>query len=188
MYNECFTAWTCVGIECCINVLRPLLPPHTATSTHRLVVRKPPCHKPCPVGDAACVHVRAGGNMRKWNVADPNFIGYTYKNWEAVHSGEVRASAHVCLCHCVCCAEGARARMCVCVCGVCVFVCVCVCVCVRVCVCACTRRRSQGTGHRAQALSPTRGVCTVAVHHTACCVCRPGPNARACMRTCAGAA
>jgi len=24
---------------------------------------------------------------RKWHVADPNFIGYTYKNWEAVHSG-----------------------------------------------------------------------------------------------------
>jgi len=24
---------------------------------------------------------------RKWNVADPHFIGYTYKNWEAVHSG-----------------------------------------------------------------------------------------------------
>lgn len=29
----------------------------------------------------------AGSAMRKWNVADPHFIGYTYKNWEAVHSG-----------------------------------------------------------------------------------------------------
>uniref|UniRef100_A0A383V4A7 non-specific serine/threonine protein kinase n=1 Tax=Tetradesmus obliquus TaxID=3088 RepID=A0A383V4A7_TETOB len=25
--------------------------------------------------------------MRKANIADPHFIGYTYKNWEAVHSG-----------------------------------------------------------------------------------------------------
>jgi hypothetical protein len=31
-----------------------------------------------------CVTAAAG---RKWHVADPNFIGYTYKNWEAVHSG-----------------------------------------------------------------------------------------------------
>jgi hypothetical protein len=29
----------------------------------------------------------AAAAMRKWNVADPHFIGYTYKNWEAVHSG-----------------------------------------------------------------------------------------------------
>eukprot|EP00879_Flechtneria_rotunda_P010165 GHRR01010627.1.p1 GENE.GHRR01010627.1~~GHRR01010627.1.p1 ORF type:complete len:352 (+),score=113.37 GHRR01010627.1:3231-4286(+) len=28
-----------------------------------------------------------GAALRKWNVADPHFIGYTYKNWEAVHSG-----------------------------------------------------------------------------------------------------
>eukprot|EP00775_Hariotina_reticulata_P001879 gene1879-2214_t len=27
-----------------------------------------------------------GAVPRKWNVADPHFIGYTYKNWEAVHS------------------------------------------------------------------------------------------------------
>lgn len=33
------------------------------------------------------VFARTGAAMRKWNVADPHFIGYTYKNWEAVHSG-----------------------------------------------------------------------------------------------------
>jgi hypothetical protein len=39
---------------------------------------------------AACAVVlicAAAAAMRKWNVADPHFIGYTYKNWEAVHSG-----------------------------------------------------------------------------------------------------
>ncbi|KAF8061170.1 STK38L [Scenedesmus sp. PABB004] len=27
-----------------------------------------------------------GAALRKWAVADPHFIGYTYKNWEAVHA------------------------------------------------------------------------------------------------------
>jgi hypothetical protein len=36
---------------------------------------------------AAAVSFPAAAAMRKWNVADPHFIGYTYKNWEAVHSG-----------------------------------------------------------------------------------------------------
>lgn len=27
------------------------------------------------------------GGMKRWARADPNFVGYTYKNWEAVQPG-----------------------------------------------------------------------------------------------------
>ena len=27
------------------------------------------------------------GSMKRWARADPNFVGYTYKNWEAVQPG-----------------------------------------------------------------------------------------------------
>lgn len=37
--------------------------------------------------------------MKRWTRADPTFVGYTYKNWEAVHpaanDGEL---LHLCLC------------------------------------------------------------------------------------------
>lgn len=39
------------------------------------------------------------GGQKKWTKTDPNFIGYTYKNWEAVHpdstGGTQQGSAQV---------------------------------------------------------------------------------------------
>ncbi|EIE21693.1 serine/threonine protein kinase 19 [Coccomyxa subellipsoidea C-169] len=38
----------------------------------------------------------SGGSSKRWGRADPNFIGYTYKNWEAVSSpGEGQAQGHM---------------------------------------------------------------------------------------------
>ena len=36
--------------------------------------------------EQAAVGLNPGG-MKRWARADPNFVGYTYKNWEAVQPG-----------------------------------------------------------------------------------------------------
>lgn len=35
------------------------------------------------------------GGIKRWARADPNFVGYTYKNWEAVQPGAHDRKQHI---------------------------------------------------------------------------------------------
>ena len=66
-------------------------PPYRPTVTHELDTQNFENFE----GEAG---TPSSGSSKRWGRTDSNFIGYTYKNWEAVSpAGEAKQCIHVCI-------------------------------------------------------------------------------------------